>query len=128
VGHESLEYLSQRIYECHGPSGPNKVWSSLSMGYLPMDSRRTHSPDELILDQDYLFKLAQSVRDLYPTVKDDYLFSLEVSLLSKRTSCCGQGADEQSAVLRLEEQARSRLGPRPDEPSASCHVRDTSNT
>lgn len=31
------------------------------------------------MDQDYLYRLAESVRELFPTVKDDYLFELEVS-------------------------------------------------
>lgn len=29
--------------------------------------------------KEYVYKLAESVRDLYPAVKDDYLFELEVS-------------------------------------------------
>lgn len=31
------------------------------------------------MGQDYVYKLAESVRKLYPDVKDDYLFELEVS-------------------------------------------------
>ena len=31
------------------------------------------------MSQDYVYKLAESVRKLYPDVKDDYLFELEVS-------------------------------------------------
>ena len=31
-------------------------------------------------EQDYLYGLAESVRELYPHVRDAYLFSLEVSL------------------------------------------------
>ena len=30
--------------------------------------------------QEYVYKLAESVRKLYPDVKDDYLFDLEVSV------------------------------------------------
>lgn len=36
---------------------------------------RYRSTDET---QDYLYKLAESVRELYPHVRDDYLFDLEV--------------------------------------------------
>ncbi|KAJ9115575.1 hypothetical protein QFC20_000900 [Naganishia adeliensis] len=50
VGHEPLEQLAKRILSCEGPSGPNR---------------------------DYLYRLAESVRELYPSVKDDYLFKLE---------------------------------------------------
>lgn len=32
-----------------------------------------------LISQDYVYKLAESVRKLYPDVKDDYLFELEVS-------------------------------------------------
>ena len=31
--------------------------------------------------KDYVYKLAESVRQLYPDVRDDYLFELEVSSL-----------------------------------------------
>ncbi|KAE8539628.1 hypothetical protein D1P53_003562 [Cryptococcus gattii VGV] len=51
VGYEPLDTLAKTILVREGPSGPNK---------------------------DYLFKLAESVRHLYPHVKDDYLFNLEV--------------------------------------------------
>ncbi|EAL21899.1 hypothetical protein CNBC0400 [Cryptococcus deneoformans B-3501A] len=51
VGFEPLDTLAKTVLESEGPSGPNK---------------------------DYLFKLAESVRHLYPHVKDDYLFNLEV--------------------------------------------------
>lgn len=50
VGFEPLDTLAKTVLESEGPSGPNK---------------------------DYLFKLAESVRHLYPHVKDDYLFNLE---------------------------------------------------
>ncbi|AFR97707.1 hypothetical protein C343_05854 [Cryptococcus neoformans C23] len=50
VGYEPLDALAKTVLVSEGPSGPNK---------------------------DYLFKLAESVRHLYPHVKDDYLFNLE---------------------------------------------------
>jgi len=53
VGYEPIHKLSKTIYESHGPSGPNK---------------------------DYLYKLAESVRRLYPNVRDEYLFELEDSV------------------------------------------------
>jgi hypothetical protein len=37
---------------------------------------RTRGADE----QDYLYGLAESVRELYPLVRDDYLFALEVGV------------------------------------------------
>jgi len=40
------------------------------------------------MSQDYVYKLAESVRKLYPDVKDDYLFELEVS--HHAASICGQ--------------------------------------
>ncbi|WVO20240.1 uncharacterized protein IAS62_001533 [Cryptococcus decagattii] len=50
VGYEPLDTLAKTILVKEGSSGSNK---------------------------DYLFKLAESVRHLYPHVKDDYLFNLE---------------------------------------------------
>ncbi|KAI5454604.1 hypothetical protein NCC49_003498 [Naganishia albida] len=50
VGYEPVDQLAERILSCQGPSGPNR---------------------------DYLYRLAESVRDLYPSVKDHYLFELE---------------------------------------------------
>ncbi|GHJ85672.1 hypothetical protein NliqN6_2074 [Naganishia liquefaciens] len=50
VGPEPMEQLARRILSCQGPSGPNR---------------------------DYLYHLAASVRELYPHLKDDYLFELE---------------------------------------------------
>ncbi|ODN76592.1 hypothetical protein, variant 1 [Cryptococcus amylolentus CBS 6039] len=51
VGYEPLDKIAQTIAVRSGPSGPNK---------------------------EYLYKLAESVKNLYPHVKDDYLFALEV--------------------------------------------------
>ncbi|KAK8861199.1 hypothetical protein IAR55_002018 [Kwoniella newhampshirensis] len=51
VGYEPIDVLAKTIAERTGPSGPNK---------------------------EYLYKLAESVRHLYPHVKDDYLFNLEM--------------------------------------------------
>ena len=31
-----------------------------------------------MINQEYLYRLAQAVRELYPHVQDDYLFELEV--------------------------------------------------
>ncbi|OCF78233.1 hypothetical protein I204_00170 [Kwoniella mangroviensis CBS 8886] len=53
VGHEPIDELAETIFQRHGPSGPNK---------------------------EYLYKLAESVRHLYPHVRDDYLFGLEASV------------------------------------------------
>jgi hypothetical protein len=38
--------------------------------------------------QEYVYKLAESVRKLYPDVRDDYLFELEVSADSPDISSC----------------------------------------
>jgi cation transport protein ChaC len=61
VGYEPIDQLAQTIYNREGPSGPNRVRLSE------------------LMSQDYVYKLAESVRKLYPNVKDDYLFELEVS-------------------------------------------------
>ncbi|ORY34552.1 ChaC-like protein [Naematelia encephala] len=53
VGLEPLSDLANKIHKRIGPSGPNK---------------------------DYLYKLAESVRTLYPHVRDDYLFELETAV------------------------------------------------
>ncbi|KAK1921053.1 ChaC-like protein [Papiliotrema laurentii] len=53
VGYEPIPTLAQTIHEREGPSGPNK---------------------------DYLYRLAESVRELYPHVRDDYLFTLEAAV------------------------------------------------
>jgi len=53
VGNEPITYLAARIVSCQGPSGPNK---------------------------EYLYHLAAAVRELYPFVKDDYLFTLEAKV------------------------------------------------
>nr|XP_019050045.1 hypothetical protein I302_00466 [Kwoniella bestiolae CBS 10118]OCF28975.1 hypothetical protein I302_00466 [Kwoniella bestiolae CBS 10118] len=53
VGFEPVNELAKTISERHGPSGPNK---------------------------EYLYKLAESVRHLYPHVRDDYLFRLEATV------------------------------------------------
>jgi len=50
VGYEEMSALARLIFGRIGPSGPNK---------------------------DYLYKLAEAVRHLYPHVRDDYLFDLE---------------------------------------------------
>ncbi|CAD6584648.1 MAG: hypothetical protein TREMPRED_003928 [Tremellales sp. Tagirdzhanova-0007] len=52
IGCEPTSDLARIIHQRSGPSGSNK---------------------------DYLFKLAESVRQLYPNVHDDYLFDLEVN-------------------------------------------------
>jgi hypothetical protein len=47
-----------------------------------MSTRRRKTLQRLLTlsaSQDYLYHLAESVRELYPSVKDDYLFDLEVS-------------------------------------------------
>ncbi|WVW79816.1 hypothetical protein I302_101786 [Kwoniella bestiolae CBS 10118] len=53
IGFEPVNELAKTISERHGPSGPNK---------------------------EYLYKLAESVRHLYPHVRDDYLFRLEATV------------------------------------------------
>ncbi|WWC87434.1 uncharacterized protein L201_002323 [Kwoniella dendrophila CBS 6074] len=53
IGYEPEKELAQTIAERKGPSGPNK---------------------------EYLYKLADSVRHLYPHVRDDYLFKLEATV------------------------------------------------
>nr|ODN74283.1 hypothetical protein L203_06631 [Cryptococcus depauperatus CBS 7841] len=50
VGYEPMEDVARIIAEREGPSGKNS---------------------------DYLYKLAKSIRELYPNVMDDYLFKLE---------------------------------------------------
>lgn len=55
VGYEPLPTLASTILARSGPSGPNK---------------------------DYLYRLAEAVRSLWPDVEDEYLFALEVSLSS----------------------------------------------
>ena len=64
-----MEQLARRILSCQGPSGPNRVRA-------PPPSRENDRVN-LVL-QDYLYHLAASVRELYPHLKDDYLFELEV--------------------------------------------------
>ncbi|KAG2036177.1 ChaC-like protein [Suillus americanus] len=58
IGSEPLEDLAQRIWASVGPSGPNKAY------YFP---------------QEYLYRLAESVRQLAPASYDSHLFALEVS-------------------------------------------------
>ncbi|WRT65300.1 uncharacterized protein IL334_002243 [Kwoniella shivajii] len=53
IGYESLDNLARIISERSGPSGLNK---------------------------EYLYKLAESVRQLYPHVRDEYLFGLEAAV------------------------------------------------
>lgn len=45
--------IATQIIDCSGPSGPNK---------------------------DYVYKLAETMRNLMPGVKDDHLFALEEAL------------------------------------------------
>lgn len=61
IGSEPLDVLADRIWRSEGPSGRNK---------------------------DYLFKLAESVRELAPQSADSYLFALEktVQALDARNS------------------------------------------
>lgn len=72
MGYEPIDQLAQTIYDREGPSGPNRVRLRLRIHLA------TFIRSELI-SQDYVYKLAESVRKLYPDVKDDYLFELEVS-------------------------------------------------
>ncbi|OCF32276.1 hypothetical protein I316_05944 [Kwoniella heveanensis BCC8398] len=53
VGYEPVDQLAKTIKERCGPSGPNK---------------------------EYLFKLADAVRHLWPHIRDDYLFGLEAAV------------------------------------------------
>ncbi|KAG2147513.1 ChaC-like protein [Suillus clintonianus] len=57
IGSEPLDDLAQRIWASVGPSGPNKAY------HLP---------------QEYLYRLAESVRQLAPESFDSHLFALEV--------------------------------------------------
>lgn len=51
----------------------------------PIESVCTRASTQTVGDvqqltiQEYVYKLAESVRDLYPAVQDDYLFELEAS-------------------------------------------------
>lgn len=72
MGYEPIDQLAQTIYDREGPSGPNRVRLHLRVHLS------TFIRSEL-MSQDYVYKLAESVRKLYPDVKDDYLFELEVS-------------------------------------------------
>ncbi|WVF66963.1 hypothetical protein IAT40_001706 [Kwoniella sp. CBS 6097] len=53
VGYEPTDQLAKIIGERRGPSGPNK---------------------------EYLYKLADAVRHLWPHIRDDYLFGLEAAV------------------------------------------------
>lgn len=70
MGFEPVDQLAKTIYERAGPSGPNKV--SLTTKVFEWVAET----DEY---KDYVYKLAESVRQLYPDVRDDYLFELEAS-------------------------------------------------
>ena len=78
MGYEPFQELAQTIYQREGPSGPNKV---CCIWMLPVSGVK-------LSQQEYVYKLAESVRKLYPDVKDDYLFDLEVSDDTSRTSSC----------------------------------------
>lgn len=52
-GPASVEDIAKQIINCSGPSGTNK---------------------------DYVYKLAETLRNLMPGVKDDHLFALEEAL------------------------------------------------
>lgn len=54
AGHISeIEQIAQQVYEAHGPSGPNR---------------------------EYVFRLAEAMRQLFPSETDEHLFDLEEQL------------------------------------------------
>ncbi|KAL1409001.1 hypothetical protein Q8F55_005825 [Vanrija albida] len=59
VGYEPLDVVADLISKRHGPSGPNK---------------------------EYLYRLAEAVRQLYPHVKDPYLFELDRAVKSREAA------------------------------------------
>ncbi|WOO82733.1 Putative glutathione-specific gamma-glutamylcyclotransferase 2 [Vanrija pseudolonga] len=59
VGYEPLDVVADLIHVRHGPSGPNK---------------------------EYLYRLAEAVRQLYPHVKDPYLFELDRAVKSREAA------------------------------------------
>jgi hypothetical protein len=69
VGSEPLEDLAQRIWASVGPSGQNKACQASSSSEQIWDC----------FPQEYLYRLAESVRQLAPASYDSHLFALEVS-------------------------------------------------
>ncbi|KXN80740.1 Cation transport regulator-like protein [Leucoagaricus sp. SymC.cos] len=75
IGSEPLDVLADRIWRTVGPSGPNK---------------------------EYLFKLADSVRELSPNSYDSHLFALEVRLTAPITDILHNRALLQDMVKALD--------------------------
>jgi hypothetical protein len=87
VGSEPLRALTDTIWHAVGPSGPNKVRSRGRASHFPC----THpAPGACHLTlpvtrhrQDYVYKLAASVRELAPEAHDSHLFALEVCIRTR---------------------------------------------